>query len=362
MSISPADHFWTLSLWLGLLTLCVTLVFLFILFVLKIIAQRQQDRAHDFVQVWQPHLMRIALTEQTSVPHPELMPRDAWRLIKLWVHFQMTLQGQASERLCAAGYAWGLDRLALRLAQSKHRSEQIFGILALGYLRATSAWDVLHLRLHQASDSTAMYAGWAMLRIAPDKAAPSILAQWIKRQDIDIMRLASLFKPFRSSLHGVLQAHIEAHVPRLRQSPQDDRDMAWLLKIAHALRLQANAATWLPMLAPDQHMDVIMGAMRLLITADGLNAVRALRTHPDWQVRTQVAIALGRLGQATDLEHLTILLTDAQWWVRYRAAQALAKSPFISGATLQEMIARVPDRYAQDMLKQVFAEIQSPTK
>ena len=47
---------------------------------------------------------------------------------------------------------------------------------------------------------------------------------------------------------------------------------------------------------------------------------------------------------------------DAQWWVRYRAAQALTDLPFLPRAQLSALVADLPDRYARDMVQQVFVE------
>jgi HEAT repeat protein len=84
-----------------------------------------------------------------------------------------------------------------------------------------------------------------------------------------------------------------------------------------------------------------------------------LADHPDWQVRTQVAITLGRIGEAQDLDLLLSLLMDPLWWVRYRAAQSLASWHFLERAHLSQRIAALPDRYAQDMAQQIFTQQES---
>jgi HEAT repeat protein len=48
-------------------------------------------------------------------------------------------------------------------------------------------------------------------------------------------------------------------------------------------------------------------------------------SDPAWEVKVQAAIAAGRLRLAAALEPLTCLLTDSNWWVQLRAAQALTK-------------------------------------
>jgi hypothetical protein len=50
------------------------------------------------------------------------------------------------------------------------------------------------------------------------------------------------------------------------------------------------------------------------------------------------------------------LLADREWWVRYRAAQALVELPWLKRADLEALHATLDDRYAADMLAQVMAE------
>jgi HEAT repeat protein len=87
-----------------------------------------------------------------------------------------------------------------------------------------------------------------------------------------------------------------------------------------------------------------------------LHAIRNLTDHSAWQVRTQAAITLGRVGDSSDTERLAQLLMDTHWWVRYRAAQSLLSLPFTDQDRLAAMVAQLPDRYAREMAQQVFAE------
>ena len=54
---------------------------------------------------------------------------------------------------------------------------------------------------------------------------------------------------------------------------------------------------------------------------------------------------------------LESLLDDKEWWVRYRAAQAIASLPFLGPNQLRQIRDRQTDRYAGDMLQQCFAEV-----
>ena len=47
---------------------------------------------------------------------------------------------------------------------------------------------------------------------------------------------------------------------------------------------------------------------------------------------------------------------DRQWWVRYRAAQALVLMPFYGRQELQALSATTDDALVRDMLRHVLAE------
>jgi HEAT repeat protein len=83
--------------------------------------------------------------------------------------------------------------------------------------------------------------------------------------------------------------------------------------------------------------------------------------HADWRVRAQVARALGFMGAAAEHAVLARLLTDAQWWVRYRAAQALLRLPGMSAQRLLACAQDTHDRYALSMAQAVIAEAQGAT-
>jgi uncharacterized protein (DUF2336 family) len=57
-----------------------------------------------------------------------------------------------------------------------------------------------------------------------------------------------------------------------------------------------------------------------------------------------------------DLPALEPLLADAQWWVRYRAAQALVASPYLGPNAIRRIAGRQEDPFACDILQQALAE------
>ena len=56
----------------------------------------------------------------------------------------------------------------------------------------------------------------------------------------------------------------------------------------------------------------------------------------------------------------TALLSDPQWWVRYRAAQAIVGLSPRNDQRLRDIHSTLSDRYARDILSQAIAEGAPP--
>ena len=326
------------------------------LFWLKLSKKYQDEKAEKFQHIWQPILMACALGDPIEATLPKLSRAEEWLFIKLWVRMQTTLRGEPNERLRQLAIQLGCANMARRYLSSRHRSEQVYGLMTLAYLHEAADWERLLPYLSQARNSLAVYASIGLLQIDAPQAAPLVISQLLQRPDIDLLTAASVFKPFRKYLHQALSERVvEASQSPLLQNSQASH-LAWLFKISHALDMHISTGVLRPFLQATQPIDIIIGAMRLLKVPDALPDVRSLAQHSAWQVRNQVSITLGQMGDASDVKLLTQLVMDSQWWVRYRAAQALIGLPFMATDALKTLIANLPDRYARDMAQQVFAE------
>ncbi len=139
-----------------------------------------------------------------------------------------------------------------------------------------------------------------------------------------------------------------------QQAPNDQ-----LIRVVHLLRFctSADAAPTLHriLLASDD-TELTAASLDALRDPVGLAMARAFAEHSAWIVRARSAMALGRLGDAIDVPILQKLLKDPNWWVRYRAAQALVSHPFMTRTALESMQGSIGDRFAADVLGQALAE------
>ena len=83
---------------------------------------------------------------------------------------------------------------------------------------------------------------------------------------------------------------------------------------------------------------------------------RGFLGHADWRVRAAAARALRRIGSSEDFARLCAALGDPNWWVRYRAAQAVCELRGLDATELRALPDRLTDAFAADMLRQALAE------
>ncbi len=75
----------------------------------------------------------------------------------------------------------------------------------------------------------------------------------------------------------------------------------------------------------------------------------ASATDPRWEMRAVVATALSSFDKQENVETLLKLLCDREWWVRYRAAESLAKVADVKSIlTLAE---KTGDKFALEMMR-----------
>ena len=339
-----ADSFVTIAVWTGSIALGVTLLLACQIILLRFELRSHQRREALAVAHWRPLLNAIIVGEPVTLP--PLPAHQRIHFLRLWVHLQASLRGDATDALNLMARQLGVDELARRMLARAPRDERLLAALVLGHLRDRAAWDRL-LPLAQAPDSAlSLTALWALVRVDPQAAADYLTPLFIEREDWALSHVAGILQqaaqPVAAVLGRILPTLPEQRLPRA-------------LRIAEALRVPLPGAVLAGALQ-NNSVPIVIAGLRSVLTPETIADVRTLLAHPDWQVRVQAARALGRIGTRDDATRLTVLLGDPQWWVRYRAAQALRELPALSRADMEALRDSLTDRFALDMLDQVLAE------
>lgn len=346
--------------WLAWTTLALVLMTVSGLLLLRWLRWRSEPHKAAFRQRWSEVLMRCALGEGLEGELPHLKSKERWAFMKLWLHCQLSIKGSSRDRLAALARAMDCQSMAMRKLASRHAAERLMAILALGFLKDQQAQPVLLEQLQQGEQQAAVHAARALLEIDAFAHAAQVVQRLVVLANLDFSLVSVLLKPYRGTLDKTMMDLMPS--PELVQKPSSEAPasasasaLQWL-RLARAMSLQVPGERLDAFFSRTDDVDVLIAAARLMQGEQGTQALIVHAQHKDWRVRAQVAQALGRIGSLTDVELLARMTTDAQWWVRYRATQALLSMPGLSAQKVQAWIEGTGDRYAINMLHSVISE------
>lgn len=306
----------------------------------------RQRRERAFVAAWRPALTAHVLDRSAPLP-AALDKRDRVYFLKLWNHLQESLRGDASIALNEAAYALGCDATARHLLARGNRAERLLATLTLGHLRDAQSWDALAALATSEDGAVSVSALRSLIQIDPARAADAYTALLLGREDWPLARVT-----------GMLLEHQGHFAPRLVDGLAGGTNVmrARALRILEALHVPVPDEVLTTLFSPPPPGNLLIAALRLTPTPALLAHARKLAAHGDWRVRVQVAKVLGLAGDRADTLQLRTLLADAEWWVRYRAAHALAGMPSLAPGEFAALRGKLDDRYARDMITHVLAE------
>lgn len=350
-----SDPVLRLALWAGLGALAAGALMLFAVLALRLRHGARMSRQRAFEERWHAVLARCAAGEPQTPP--KLRGRDAYLFLALWNRMHESLRGEAKEHLNALARALGMDRVALGFLRSGSLRRELMAVLTLGNLRDPAALPALADLLPQRSPVLSLRAAQAVLRIDPHRALPKLLEGAAQRVDWPAARVISLLREAEPEAVGDALARCIDDSRAHRDAPQR---LPRLLRLVEAAQAATLRSAVLRTLQAAGDAETIAAALAALRQPQDVEFARRYALHPQWHVRLEAANALGRLGTREDLHRLVALLRDSNWWVRYRAAQAIAALPWASASQLERVMRSVADRFAADALRQALAERRGP--
>jgi hypothetical protein len=292
--------------------------------------------------------LHVAIYAPQEVQLPPVEPALLPDFLQLWNHLRESLRGEAGENLATLIHRHGMLAPIRALSRDGTLGQRLSAITTLGHLRDREWWDILLALTNEGDAVLSFAAARALFRIDPARALDLLLAQAARREDWPLSRLGATLQEVGPDL-------LTAAIVRLLTSPPDEglERLLKLAKFAHREQVAGAVRGWL---GKSSDPNVIGAAIDFIEDARDRLWVRTAAQHPSWRVRMAAARALGRIGVTSDQVLLLDLLRDQSWWVRYRAAQALASLPGICRGDIETLRARTTDKFAADILTQVLAE------
>ncbi|WP_447986488.1 HEAT repeat domain-containing protein [Nitrospira sp. Nam74] len=334
-------------IWMGAMAEAAVVVALFAgIVALQLTKNLQLRRRNRFHAAWRPLLVQSLSDIPQSVPPVD--SRDTLNFLFYWNYFHESLLGEDKiVGLNQLARLAGMDRAALKLLKAKSLRKRLMAIITLGHLRERSAWNDLMALAQSSHPIVSLSAARALVDI-DSKAALPLITPWIgARADWSPPKVAALLSQVGSAF--IAEPLSEA---AMAATP----DMA--VRILHYLEVTRSTVA-LPavrtLLARDSTETALKVACLKLVgqfqDPKDLALVRSFVSHPDESVRAQAVAALGTIGMPADEGLLISLLSDLQWDVRYRAAEALAHLPLMKQERLAEIHARQQNALARQILE-----------
>ena len=348
---SDFDVVTTAALW-SIAGVLVTTVVLFVYTMgLRIATLASIRRRARFVREWRNIFAAAMMSSEAAAECelPRLRRGDRTDLLEEWNRARSMVEGSAAENLITLAQRTNIPALALKLLRKRRVRPRILAAQTFGHLRDHEHRDEIRTLVDHDNTALSVTAAMALVEIDPDYATHVIVPMIEKRRDWPKNRVAIMLR-FAGS------ARISEPIYRAIRSA-DNAGRTYLLQFAQLVDAEVLDALVDDLIRDSNNPGVLNAALKLVSGFRGVPRIAALTQHDAWFVRMQSAKVLGRVGQEEHLSLLEALLSDKEWWVRYRAAQAIASLPFLGPNQLRRMRDRQTDRYAADILQQSFAEV-----
>ena len=324
----------------------VVVVHLFLARFLNRLRTRRQDRIES---VWLPIL--VAETSEVPADLPPLERRDLIPFLILWNQLQESFTGEVTSRLNEVARRVGADVQARRMLEQRSLRRRLLAVSTLGHLgdrNDRDSWNALADLTSDKDGLLSLAAARALTRIDAVAVLPVILPHLVERDDWSRNYVLGMLTDLGADIvsRPLTEAALKVPIERAQHLLQ-------YFSVAHVGDAVPAVRS---IIARTTNPECLAACLRVFADVDELDTVREYLHHPSWHVRVQAVNVLGRLGSAGDYAVLLPLLSDAEWWVRYRAAKALCALPGIEVPSIKTLSEKHADPFARDMLVHVLAE------
>jgi hypothetical protein len=277
---------------------------------------------------WWPVIARATMTDDVDDEAEIRVLRRGSRtkLLREWCRFRTHIRGRSSHSLARLADELGLLHVARRLLRRRSVSDKLLAVQALGFLGDSESWDEIQALLQHQNVTISITAATALVHIDAKAATRLVIPLIGKRKSwprTQVGRILNLAGP---------EAVTEPLCEAIRTADTDEA--------CHLLQFYESASM----------KDIDTLAAQLLVSRSEPTLLAAA-------LKMQAANLLGRFGRREDYQILEPLLSDTEWWVRYRTAQAITRLPFLGPHALRKLRDRQKDRYARDIMRQALAEV-----
>lgn len=276
--------------------------------------------------------------------------RDAEAFMKVWAHLLESVRGEYRDALVVFVRKTGVPAVLRTLLAHGTYRRRLEAIATLGSLQDEDSRQTMATLALGKDPYISLAAALALVRIHPREAIEMLLPHMVDRHDWPLPHLhAALLEGDPAIVSSEIVGYVMSKTPDVPLRA---------IKLMALVRQESRSMLIRTLLTFTEEMDWEAESALLEEIQDPLlvDLVRERLEHPRWQVIVSALKAIARIGSQEDLPVVAPLLGHSQWWVRYRAARAIANLPDIKPIEIELMAARHPDPYARDMLRFALSE------
>ena len=332
-----------------------TVVFMVALIGLMVIATVSVKAVRYLRESWfksnfqriEPALERFLLTGEDQ---PELAALSPWRrdvfLSRLICERMVLLRGAGRDYLMRLSEDLGLVDRFLKALSSRKRWTRARAAENLGFFGGPRCSGPLSRLLRDEDETIRAVAARALARIGTPDAVHALARTLDDDSELTRLRVAENLERIGTPAIGPLVDVLDGF--RGRQTDFQGPVQA-VRVLGHLRSAEARPALGYAALM-GRNVDLrAQATLALGKVGDPSDVHKLLAAAEDreWPVRAQAANSLGMIGETETVEKLKSLITDEAWWVRMNASKALANMGPAGEKALVEILGG-PDRYARD--------------
>lgn len=274
-------------------------------------------------------------------------------LLREWNQFMNHLGEEHHPALIQLANRLGLPAQAKEMSSDTAKIVRcIEGLLALGYLQDDDAWEIAYEAAQSDQPYLSIVGCQTLVRLDPERGIPILLRKYTSTEAFPASEASSMLKLARPET-----------VTDLLLEELEEENRSGKIRIAKLLEA-GDPGEIRPiihnLLEESDSDDELIADLLDVLGSFGHPADESLlipyTDHSSEPVRLKAVKALGNVGTSESTVPLTNALGDANWWVRYRAAESLTKIPDITPDWLKKTMNNHDDPYAQDIMERVMVE------
>lgn len=329
---------------IGVFTLVILLIIQVIILRMRFLSNHKQRTL--LVEKWRPKLTQIIMGESADVSI--LPPNETCIFLEEWNRMFGTIRGENLASLIKLASRFHINYFALNMLKTHSLHDRLLAIITLGHMKEYSARDVLIKLLDDQHPVISITAARALMWIDSKQAIELIIPKILNRDDWTWANVAHVLRQANPLLICEELSKLVVEAPVTKQP-----SILRYLETSNCLQFTTIVSDILNTTKDDR-----VASVCLHITTDpaSIEKIRTYTSHERWHVRMHAASAVGRLGNKEDIKILLDMIEDDNWWVRYRAAQAILKLPGQDINSIKKNIDLKKDKFSQDILTHVLAE------